>query len=115
MGFLVCNVFLKPFVARIRPFNINTAVDIIIKRPTDYAFPSGHTTSSFIAATIIYCQNRKWGYASFILASLIAFSRLYLYVHYPTDIITGIILGLCLGALANFLRRHYLDRISLNV
>ena len=54
----------------------------------------GHTLSSFAAAMIIFAANKRWGIPAFILASLIAFSRMYLFVHYPTDIIAGILIGL---------------------
>jgi len=92
------NLILKPLVARIRPCDINTAIPLLIARPTDYSFPSGHTMSSFAAASVIFHANVNMGIAAFALAALIAFSRLYLYVHYPSDIIAGIILGLFIGA-----------------
>ncbi len=58
---------------------------------------SGHSASSFTAATAVFFHYRKAGIAAYILAALIAFSRLYCYVHFPTDVLTGIALGLCVG------------------
>lgn len=92
-------LILKPIIASPRPFTI-ADVNLLIKEPMGFSFPSGHTGSSFAAATIIYFYNKKIGVSALILAALIAFSRLYLFVHYPTDIIAGIILGIAAGNLA---------------
>ena len=94
---LCCNVILKPLAARIRPFDMNTAVQLLISPPTDFSFPSGHTGAAFAAASaLFFCKNRLW-IAALVLAILIAFSRLYLYVHYPTDVLGGILLGILSG------------------
>ena len=92
-----CNVVLKPLVARIRPCDVNTAVQLLVAKPDDFSFPSGHTGASFAAASALYCNRNRLWIPSFILAVLIAFSRLYLYVHYPTDILAGILLGVMAG------------------
>jgi undecaprenyl-diphosphatase len=84
---IIGNVTLKHLVARIRPFNIHTEIVLLISHPTDFSFPSGHTMSSFAAATVLLLYNKKWGIWAIILAILIAFSRLYLYVHYPSDVL----------------------------
>jgi undecaprenyl-diphosphatase len=91
---LIGNFTIKPLVSRLRPCDINTTTPLLISRPTDYSFPSGHTMSSFAAASVIFHANTSLGIAALILASLIAFSRLYLFVHYPSDIIVGVILGI---------------------
>ena len=103
LNLLIGNVILKPLIARVRPCDINTAVQLLIKRPTDYSFPSGHTLSSFAAATVIFCRDKRLGIAAVILASLIAFSRLYLYVHYPTDILGGILIGIPIGIFSYYI------------
>lgn len=91
---LLCNVMLKPLVGRMRPFTVNTGMELLINAPKDFSFPSGHTAASFAAAfALLFVKNKLW-IPSMILASLIAFSRLYLYVHYPTDVLAGILLGL---------------------
>ena len=91
---LLCNVFIKNLVARTRPFDVNTAVQLLVAKPRDYSFPSGHTAASFASVTALYLAGEKkmWK-AALVLAVLIALSRLYLYVHYPTDIIGGVIFG----------------------
>lgn len=97
---LIGNLFLKPVVARVRPFDINTAIDILIKKPLDFSFPSGHTMSSFAAATVLVYMDKKIGAISLILATIIGFSRLYLYVHYPSDVIIGLLIGVLLGIIS---------------
>ena len=96
---VICNGILKPFVARIRPCDINTAVELLIPRPDDFSFPSGHTAASFAAASALWFSRQKiklW-IPALILAVLIAFSRLYLYVHFPSDVVAGVMLGCVFG------------------
>lgn len=107
---IICNGILKPVVARIRPYDVNTAIQLLIPHPTDFSFPSGHTAASFTAVSALYFTgHRKLWISALILSLLIAFSRLYLYVHYPSDIIGGIFLGSILGfigyQLANYIER----------
>lgn len=96
-GVLIGNVLLKNLVARERPCWINDTVQMLIAVPQDYSFPSGHTLSSFLSATITMNTDKKLGFTAFILASLIAFSRLYLYVHFPTDVLAGAFIGILIG------------------
>ena len=105
----ICNIILKPLVARIRPCDVNTAVQLLITRPTDYSFPSGHTAASFASTAALYFSRKKLWIPALVLAVWIAFSRLYLYVHYPTDILAGVMLGIVMGylgcKLASFVER----------
>lgn len=98
---LVCNLMLKPLVARVRPYDLNPAVQLLLKAPADYSFPSGHTGASFAAATALFCQKSRLWIPAAILSVLIAFSRMYLYVHYPTDVLAGAALGIITGWLAS--------------
>ena len=95
--------FLKPLFARPRPCDVDTAITILVKRPHGHSFPSGHTASAFAAAFALWLQNRKLGVPALVLAAFIAFTRLYLYVHFPTDVLGGLALGLALGALASWI------------
>lgn len=96
-GLLVGNVCLKHLVMRPRPCWINDSIDMLIRIPRDYSFPSGHTLSSAGAATVITGADRRFGWVAIPLAVLIAFTRLYLYVHFPTDILAGALIGFGLG------------------
>ena len=95
---LIGNLTLKPLVARIRPCDINTQVQLLIPRPHDFSFPSGHTMSSFASATIILHEYKNMsGILSIVIAFFISFSRLYLYVHYPSDVLAGALIGLAIA------------------
>ena len=85
-------------VCRIRPCDVNQTVQLLIARPADYSFPSGHTAASFAAVAALYFAGaKKWWKITLPLAILMAFSRMYLYVHYPTDVLGGMIVGCVAG------------------
>ena len=105
LGLVVCNFTLKPIFARIRPYEFDTTVVLLIKKEIDFSFPSGHTMASFCASTAVFMDNRKWGAFAFAVALLIAFSRIYLMMHFFTDVIVSAILGVLLGVLAFFIVR----------
>lgn len=110
---VVCNVILKPLVHRIRPFDVKTGIELLVKRPTDYSFPSGHTAASVASVMALYLAGEKkiW-VPALILAVLIAFSRLYLYVHYPTDVLGGMIIGIAAGAIGYWLVKKVQELIK---
>lgn len=111
---ILCNGILKNLFQRIRPCDINTAVTLLIPKPKDFSFPSGHTACSVAVSTALFLVREKrsvpdkersrvrstmgnlW-IPAWILTVMIAFSRMYLYVHYPTDILGGIVAGLAAG------------------
>lgn len=100
---ICCNVLLKPVVARLRPCDADTAVQLLIPHPEGFSFPSGHTGASFAAAAALFFGKNRMGVPAFIMAALIGFSRIYLYVHYPTDVLAGALLGIMLGWFGNIL------------
>ena len=91
------NMVLKPLIARLRPFMTDETIMLLIKAPEDFSFPSGHTYSAIAAATVIFKYYKKAGVIAYLVAILIGFSRMYLMVHFPTDIIGGIVLGVLCG------------------
>ena len=109
-GLLVCNLWLKPVIGRLRPFEYQQmygrVITLLIAAPTDPSFPSGHTIASFEAATVLLLRHRKWSIPAMLLAVLIAFSRLYLYVHYPTDVLAAMVLGTAIAFAANDLTKR---------
>ena len=105
LSVLMINLILKNLVSRARPCWIDTDVILLLKNPKDYSFPSGHASASFATAVSIlqYAKYRRQGIAALILATLIAFSRMYFFVHFPTDVLAGAILGVLEALLAAFL------------
>lgn len=100
IAFVVGNLILKNLFGRLRPYEAVEYLVPLIEELTDPSFPSGHSMNSFAAATVIFLNNKKWGIAALILAALISFSRLYNLVHYPTDVIVGILIGIGAAILA---------------
>ena len=124
MGLLGCNICLKPLVARMRPLVYeveilgNSAADLLhsgqllVGKPSDFSFPSGHTIASFEAAGVLMLNNKKLGIPALVLAILIAFSRMYLFVHYPTDVLVSVVLGTLFAILANYLVKKGADKLE---
>jgi undecaprenyl-diphosphatase len=98
---LICNIILKPGIMRARPCWIFEEIELLVKIPTDFSFPSGHSNASFAVATCIFMRNKKLGIPFLVLAACIALSRLYVFVHWPTDVLAGIIIGVC-GAIISY-------------
>ena len=123
-GVVVCNMILKPLVGRIRPYNYNLDVlklqwqdflvhgKLLVETPHDFSFPSGHTIASFEASVALYKNDKRLGIPALILAVLIAFSRMYLYVHYPTDVIASVILGTIFALIANLIVHSIFAKLS---
>ena len=111
---VINNLALKEFIQRPRPYNIDAEVwknagytyvwPDLIKKSSSWSFPSGHTSTSIGAAfaLLLGCKNKKLGIGIpvFILSLLIGFSRIYVHVHYPTDVIAGAVVGLIGGVIA---------------
>lgn len=94
---IISEFIIKPLFLRERPYMLNPEFILLIPEPSGTSFPSSHTSTSFASALQFFGINRKAGIAAMIFAAVVAFTRLYLYVHFPTDILGGIILGLCMG------------------
>lgn len=94
---------LKDLIARPRPCHIDQTIELLIKKPSSYSCPSTHSGWAFAAATSIFIYNKKCGIFTFIFSSLVAFSRMYLFVHFPSDVLFGIVLGIIFANVANIL------------
>nr|WP_317358054.1 phosphatase PAP2 family protein [uncultured Tyzzerella sp.] len=105
LGSIIGNGILKHIFERPRPF-IELSLIPFIAPPGGFSFPSGHSMSSFIGATCIYYTNKKWGIIAYILALLIALSRVILLVHYPTDVLTGALLGIIVALFVITIFKH---------
>jgi undecaprenyl-diphosphatase len=120
MTLIVSTIFgegiVKHVVRRVRPCNCKNNVQLLISKPISYSFPSGHTFSSFAVAGVLSAQFSEYKMIFLLIASLIAFSRLYLCVHYPTDIISGAVFGLlCAKLMILFFNCDYFQTNMLNI
>lgn len=107
IGALITNVALKNIVARTRPYEVVEGLALLVGRQSDFSFPSGHSCASFAAAMVYYRMlPRRYGIATLVLAGLIAFSRLYVGVHYPSDVIAGILVGMLAAWLSCILMKR---------
>ena len=111
IGLLVGNVLLKEWVMRPRPFVTHPDLTALLDPGDEWSFPSAHTLSGFAAATALWFFHRKSSIPAYLMAALIAFSRLYASVHYPTDILAGALLGILCGLLAGWLTDRAADKI----
>ena len=96
---VLCNVILKNLFAVPRPFE-GQEMTLLIPAPQDYSFPSGHTGAAFATVSALFFIGMRRWYLVLIPAVVIAFSRLYLYVHYPSDVVGGIVVGIISGWLS---------------
>ncbi len=97
---LTGEITIKHIVGRIRPCSRDFAKDLLIKHPAHYSFPSGHTTASFAVTTVMFIMMPTLFLPVLFYACLIGFSRMYVLVHYPTDVIAGVFLGIICGIVA---------------
>lgn len=104
---IFCNLILKGMVARDRPSWLVPEVELLIANPKDFSFPSGHTSAAMAAATSIFLYDKKYGFAAYLFACCIAFSRMYLFVHYPTDVLGGAVTGIISAFLAAMLLKWF--------
>lgn len=109
LSFIFGNVILKNIFERPRPSWVDNSIILLIKNPKDFSFPSGHSFASFAGATAVFLYHKKEGMAALILATLIAFSRLYLFVHYPSDVILGSIFGVIAAIVSTMIVNKYIN------
>lgn len=104
LGLFVTNLVIKNWVARVRPYELINGLECLVGVQKDFSFPSGHTTNSIACAWVLFRRApKKWGVPALVMAVLISLSRLYVGVHYPTDVIGGAIIGLCCACLSLWL------------
>lgn len=97
LDLIACNMILKPLIGRIRPFAFRPELPLLVSPPGDASFPSGHTAAAFAMVFALKTAGSSLWRPALVLAAVTAFSRLYLYVHWPTDVLGGILLGAAVG------------------
>lgn len=125
LSVIFCNGILKPLVARERPYwidgdllaqiealknSVPSWLHVII--PTDYSFPSGHTSASFASALAIFMVRKKEGVVAILIAACIAISRIYIGIHYPTDVMVSLVLGTVCGICGALIVRFAWKKIA---
>lgn len=96
IGLIVANLILKNWIARIRPYVTIEELELLIEQQKDWSFPSGHATNSFACGWVMFrTMKKRYGVPALIMAILITLSRIYVGVHYPTDIMAGTVIGIC--------------------
>lgn len=108
LNVLLTNVVLKNLFARVRPYEVIKELTLLTRIPHDYSFPSGHTSSAFAVAGILYTFCPKIiGIPALIIAALIGFSRLYIGIHYPSDVIIGALVGILCSYVVYKIDQHH--------
>lgn len=108
--YVIGNLILKNAVGRARPYDVYQALEPLVTRPTDASFPSGHTMNGFTAATALFLNRKRAGIPALLLAGLIAFSRLYNLVHFPTDVLAGLVLGVGIACAVHYTANRMLRK-----
>ena len=104
VGLVVTNLIIKNWAARVRPYEVIEGLECLVGAQKDFSFPSGHATNSFACACVLLkLTPKKYGVPALIMAILISLSRLYVGVHYPTDVLCGVVIGICSAVLALWL------------
>ena len=114
LDYLLCNLTIKPLAARPRPWTYRPdmleEIQKLTTLPSDFSFPSGHAAASFAAASALVFSRNRWGWLAMLAALGVALSRLYLHVHYPSDVLVGALLGVLCGFLGALIVKKLLDR-----
>ena len=115
IGVIVGNGIIKNVVARPRPYDAIAGIESVVSHLSDYSFPSGPSLCCFEAATALAMNRTKWAIPAYVGAVLVAVSRLFLFVHYPTDVICGALLGVLFGVLGSLAAGAIYDRVCANI
>ncbi len=109
---VVNNIVLKNLIARSRPCWTYPEMVQLVHNPSSFSFPSGHTTSAFAVAFTVFSQHKKFGKITIVMASIMAFTRLYVFVHYPTDIYGGILVAWAITTFVCFMEKKITPKIE---
>lgn len=108
IGWVITNLVIKNWVARVRPYELIEGLECLVGTQKDFSFPSGHTTNALACAWVLLrMAPKKYGVPAMVLAVLIALSRLYVGVHYPTDVLGGAVIGIASAIVALAMYRRF--------
>lgn len=110
---LVTNGLLKNWIARPRPYTV-WPIELLIDKHPEFSFPSGHTSASFAVAWMIFMNKRRLGVYMLVIATLMGLSRLYLFMHYPTDVIGGAVVGILIAETVYWIYDQWRIRRAIN-
>lgn len=118
LTWVICQDVIKDIVCRARPCHIDESVELLIKRPTSYSCPSTHSALAMAMATSVFSYNKKFGIGAIIVALTVGFCRMYLFVHFPSDVLLGFIVGtisaiICVK-LINYIYQKIDERLTKN-
>lgn len=104
---LITEYGIKNIVCRVRPCNLVDDVNMLVEKPTSYSFPSNHSASAFAGAVAVMLTIKKkaWTIPAFVFSGIISFSRMYVFVHFPSDVFAGILLGSTVAVLVCYLMK----------
>ncbi|MEG0770255.1 MAG: phosphatase PAP2 family protein [Clostridia bacterium] len=118
INFVIVSGILKPLISRDRPFFYFPEMQLLINKPTDYSFPSGHASIAFAAFSYLFSTKlKRFWIPALVVAIIISFSRLYLYVHFPSDVLVGALIGLLSGFISFLIYKQYIknsEKLSAN-
>ena len=107
----LCNNVLKPLIQRLRPCNVLENIHLLINCTKAYSFPSSHAMNIFTGCILLSYSYRKNKVILIIIAVLVSYSRIYVGVHYPFDVLAGVILGIFCAfiiiTLFKFVRKNF--------
>ena len=109
---VVNNIVLKNLIARPRPCWTYPEMVQLVHNPSSYSFPSGHTTSAFAVAFTVFSQHKRLGKLIIVMASVMAFTRLYVFVHFPTDIYGGILVAMAITTFVCFMEKKISPKVD---
>lgn len=107
LNFIINDLVIKNIMKRVRPFYAISGLEILIKPPKSFSFPSGHTSSFFACSTVLFKSSKKYGGLLLIISLMMGFSRMYVGVHYPSDVFVGMVVGIISGIMTICFYRYF--------
>ena len=107
LNFIINDLVIKNIIRRARPFYTIPGLNILIKPPKSFSFPSGHTSSFFACSTVLFSSSKKYGGLLLLMSFIMGFSRMYVGVHYPSDVFAGMIVGIISGISTIYIYRYF--------